>query len=85
MEYRIKGRKIILSETPIYTILDGLKLYLKPHWAMEYELPITYCDLHKGQVEYELLRGLTKRDIIMVEVIEGKLVKATYSETKKPV
>lgn len=58
MQVSIKGKNILLSETPIRDV-DGALLFISP--KMEGNMEI--IDVKKGQKSYKLPKGVNKKDI----------------------
>lgn len=63
MKVIIKGTKIILSETPIRDVVGAFFLIYKQKVGKEVKIEDVTIDVHKGQKEYNLPEGVTKKDI----------------------
>ena len=59
MKIRLKGTTIILSESPTRDVLSGIMVRAS-------RVGIIFIDAKKGQKEYGLSHGITKKDDINV-------------------
>ncbi|MFA5395222.1 MAG: hypothetical protein WC346_04310 [Methanogenium sp.] len=77
MKVKVKGTKIILSETPVRDVAGALFIiyYRQEHQQKDSVILLTkkgktksnlhqgFLDVHKGQKEYNLPEGVAKKDI----------------------